>query len=364
MKQVGIVRLHSSIIYGSKLQAYGLQETLTKLGADASLVNYFCEESYNQLKPFDIKRIKSIKSLVRELLRFPIRKKKFRNIEKFNNKYYKLGKRYCVSKEDLDKVNDDYDIFITGSDQVWNYELRGFDKAYYLDFVKDNKKKNSYAASFGISEIPDELKDTYRELLKNFNHVSIREEQGQKIYKELTGRDSELSIDPSLLLNREDWLKIATKPNIKGKYILVYSLVNTKTLFNFVQDLSAKTGYKIVVIGSYLKTKIKAKYYDAPSPDEFVGLFANAEYVVTNSFHGIAFSINMNRNFFSELQPPPAKRNSRLIGLLETAGLMDRLMEDGKSDKINDNINYDEVNKRMDIEREKSFKYLQTIINE
>lgn len=364
MKQVGIVTFHSSTNYGAILQAYGLQETLTKLGTDASLVNYFCEEAHNQMKPFDVKRIKSIKSLVMELLRFPVKKKRLKKIEKFNNEYYKLGKRYCVSKEDLDKVNDDYDVFITGSDQVWNYELRGFDKAYYLDFVKDNKKKNSYAASFGVSEIPDELKDTYRELLKDFNHVSIREEQGQKIYRELTGRDSELSIDPSLLLKREDWLKIEKKPKIEEKYILVYSLVNTKTLFNFVQELSDKTGCKIVVIGNYLKTKIRAKYYDAPSPDEFIGLFAHAEYVVTNSFHGIAFSINMNRNFFAELQPPPAKRNSRLIGLLETAGLMDRLIEEGKNDKINDNINYDEVNKRMDIEREKSFKYLQTIIDE
>lgn len=363
--KVGIITFHDALNYGAILQGYALQEALVNLGADANIINYRNEYSVKEYASFDIKRIKSPKLLIKEVLRYPVRKKKHKNVQGFSDNFYRLSEKECFNNEDLKSLNNQYDSFITGSDQVWNYDMRGFDKAYFLDFVEDSKKKNSYAASFGVSEIPEDLKSTYEKLLSDFNHVSIREKQGQVLYKELVDKESSLNVDPSLLLNREQWLKIAKYPKINKKYILVYALINTPTLFKFISNLAKDTGCEVVFIGSYLKTKYSgAKYINAPSPDEFVGLFANAEYVVTNSFHGIAFSINMNRNFFAELQPPPAKRNSRLENLLDLVGLRDRLIKDGKHKNIKLEIDYSIVNEKLNEERSKSIKYLKEIISE
>jgi len=269
----------------------------------------------------------------------------------------------CVTRQDLQEISSEYDRFICGSDQVWNHNITDFDRNYFLDFTEDTLKKNSYAASFGISSIPLEHAKEYKTLLKGFNHISVRENQGKKIIKDLINREAELVLDPTLLLNKQDWERIAIDYKKEKEYILLYTFGNSPTIKTFVEELSEQTGYAIVYISYSAIKRVNAIYEKCVGPAEFLGLFKNARYVVTNSFHGTCFSLNFNKEFFLEMLPESQGVNSRLENILDLFDLRSRQIINSANANIFKAIDYDEVNKKMLVERQRSLDFLNKIIS-
>lgn len=359
--KLGIITFHNAINYGAVLQTYALQTAIKKINNDCDVIDYRNEHIENAYKAFNIKSIKSVKDLISKTLYYPIKKAKNRKFRHFIDNNIILSKNVTRS-ELLDKKLQEYDRIIVGSDQVWNGKLTNEDSTFLLDFIEDNKKKYSYAASFGISNLDVDKVDNYRFLINQFKDISVREKQGADIIKSISGRDANVNIDPTLLLSKEEWYNICKK-NIKSeKYILVYLMAESDSILKFAKELSEKTGYKILYLGSSLKKKIKAKYIRTAGIEDFIYLFKEASYIVTNSYHGLIFSINFNKNFFIELHSQKGNSNSRLNHIMDLFELRDREIIKGKNENIFSEIDYSMINRTLDKERLMSIEYLSKII--
>lgn len=350
--QCYIVTFYHAINYGAVLQTYALKR--------------ICEKNIQTfVYPYENKKIKydyslnpfqssSFTTIIAKFLKLPtnfIRKLRFTN----------FIHRYLIN----DRPNTNKVFYITGSDQVWNYILSDFDKTYFLDFVPDDRLKNSYAASFGFESIPEKLKDEYRQLLTGYNMMSVREEAGQKILKDLIDRDVPVTLDPTLLLSGEQWSAAFCTNNIQEQYILVYAFMLTDSMSRLINKLSEEKNLPVIIlmpdrsIRKHCPIK-RAKFKTTVSPEMWVNYFYHATYIVTNSFHGTVFSINFNKTFFVELLPPPAKVNSRLTHILDMFHLSDRIF-DGDLSIINRKISYEKVNQILCEKRKESLKYLESI---
>lgn len=361
-KKIGIITFHRAINYGAILQVYALQKKIEQLGGKCEVLDYRNDILEARHKEKSFSDIKNLKDILRYILIYRNYNKKHKKFRNFINENISLSRVYNF--EELEELSDKYDLFITGSDQVWNYSITNFDTAYFLDFVNDSVKKNSYAASFGISNIPKELKNKYYELLKDYNHMSLRELQGANIIKQLYDKEVDVVLDPTLLLNKNEWVNIANNNLIKDKYILIYAFGGSKYLMNLAKKLSDITGLKIVTISNNYKYSLNIKHIKTAGPEEFLGLFKNAEYVFTNSFHGTAFSINFNKQFFTEFLPEEHGVNSRLEDILDLFNLRNRQVKNDNINILNSTIDYVTVNKKLAAEREKSIAFLSRIIND
>lgn len=356
-EKIGVITIHDADNYGSALQAYATQKVIQNLGYEAIIIDHICTKISNE---YGIKRIlvqKNIKAIIETIIRiltiYPsrVRFKDFRNTQ------------FVLENElEVIKKQDNFKKFVVGSDQVWNYKITGFDKAYFLDFVEDNNKKISFASSFGLTEIEEGKKEEYKELLTKFKALNVREEQAVTLIKDLTNRDANLVLDPTLLISKEEWQSI-TKPKSRYEgYILCYQIAYSQSLVDFAEELSRKTGKKIISIQGSMRHKFNAKYIWNAGPIEYIQLFLNADYIITNSFHGTAFSINFNKNFFTELLPSFEKTSSRLESILDLFELRSRQIIDGKNENMLKNIDYTKVNEILKVNKEKSISILKTSI--
>ncbi|MBU5486781.1 polysaccharide pyruvyl transferase family protein [Clostridium sp. MSJ-8] len=354
--------------YGTVLQAYALQKMLNDKGYETNLINYRAStkskiknffKSKNSYSLF-IQKAKSVifKSKSNSSIDYKLRNKRFMD---FLNNECSLTKLYS-NPEDLKELNDIYDVFICGSDQIWSPNF--FNEIFYLSYVDENRKKIAYAPSFGVSSITNKKKNKIKALLERFDYISVREKQGADIVKELTNKNVEVVLDPTLLLSEEQWEKVAISPNIEEPYILCYFLSDNDFYYKTVEKLEEETGYKVISIpvtaDSYNTMYDK---YPAAGPQEFLGLIKNAALVCTDSFHGSIFSINFKRDFyvFKRFSDDSiSSQNSRIYNILNLLQANDRLFEEGK--KITREgikiTNYNEIYDKLLAVREKSIKWL------
>jgi hypothetical protein len=356
--KVGILTFHRAINYGALLQAYALQQAVKQLGRECFIIDYRCSYLENPYKLIDIRRWSNIKAILADLAYFPILNLKHKKFKAFIEKNIYLGEFHTSFN-----CSDLYDCFITGSDQVWNYQLTDFDKTYFLNFT-ERTKRNSYAASFGLDDIPSQYTSEYNNLLKEFRKISVRENRGADIISSLIGQNVNVVIDPTLLLTDEEWYKVASPNKTKYPYVLIYELSYSKSLHNFASYLAKKKNYNIIYINDSLIERENVKYKRSVGPEEWLALFRDAEYIVTNSFHGTAFSINFRKQFFTELLPPPYKVNSRLENILDTFQLRDRIIMNGENKNIDKSINYNSVLKILEKKRQHSIDFLKQIVSE
>ncbi|MCC8107088.1 MAG: polysaccharide pyruvyl transferase family protein [Clostridiales bacterium] len=265
--------------------------------------------------------------------------------------------RPFVKKSELGMLNNQYDIFVTGSDQVWNLECSGEDWSYFLDFAED-EKRNSYAASFGSSTAGITNKEQMKQLLRNYSHISVREESGYRIISELLGKRVPVVLDPVFLLEKEEWKELFDL-SFEEKYVLVYEVLAGDKLFDQAKTYAKSKGLKVICITSTNRVRQGAKVVKSAGPIEWLRLFAGASYVFTNSFHGLAFSLIFEKQFFVELLPPPANTNARILELLDKVGLTGR--DSSKSMKMEE-IDYTAVNNVLRTEKDLSLNYLKSII--
>lgn len=366
--KVGILTYHDTNNFGAMLQSYALYKVINDLGVECEIINYFNDYMRTKLSKQFIPAKITFKNVINYFMRYPFIRRRKSNFNKFKENFLNIKEKPFSDSQYLINATKKYDRIVTGSDQVWNYIINDNDYHYYLDFCEKGKKA-AYAPSFGISKIDDDKKDIIKKLLKDFGFLSVRDRQGQKIIEELLGISPFLALDPTLLLNKNQWEEVIKGKSVLkrdyGQYILVYNM-GTSSLYDFAKRLAEKTGLNLVIIDGSVKNLFKKNIYSALGlgPLEWVDLFLNASIVCTNSFHGTAFSINFNKQFYTELIPPPFKYNSRLFDILEMFGLKDRLIQSDKTIKENDIVDFSNANVILQREREKSLAFLESIIHE
>lgn len=367
MKKIKIITFQNAHNYGALLQAYALQNVLQNEN-NVEIINYKNDIIGNQYKIFKVskKNIKSfIKSILKNILFYLKNVSRYKVFYKFEKEKLKLTKEYTseiLLKEDAPEA----DIYITGSDQVWNSNITdGLQDSYTLNFGNENIKRISYAASIGKSIIAEDEKDVYTDKISKIDYISVREEDGKKALAPIINKSINVVLDPTLLLNKEKWENEIENLDIeKEKYILAYVVEDDDEFFKITNELSEKTGLKIVHFG--LKNKgynnvLRSAYTEGPL--EFVNLIRNAEYVVCTSFHATVFSIIFNKKFFVV---PHRKTGARVTNLLDKLNISNRAvnsLDEFNKMNYNSEINYKEVNKTLENERNKSLDWLNNAIN-
>ena len=361
--KVAVITLKDSPNYGGILQAYALQVAIKKLGHQCELIDYMTDDFRKKFSFFGKPpRMKTIYWIYKKV-QYPIMVQMMRKMMPFYN-HMDLT-RHFESKEQLFELNNDYDAFVTGSDQVWACDLNCYDDSYFLSFAKSDKLKFSYAASFGrtLEMMTDDEKSFISKQMIDYKCISVREASSVKICSALWNRqDAQPVLDPTLLLDKDDWSKVTVKP-AQQKYVLCYLMQSRKNdteALKFAKRIAKGRGLKLVKICRGLTSLLWGETLYVPTVEEWLGLFMNAEYIVTNSFHGVAFSVNFNRNFTAFVEgDPESGRNSRLNNICTALKLNNRINQVGVKGKVDtSDIFYKEVNKRLQLLRSQSLNYL------
>lgn len=362
MKKVGIITYHRAYNYGSALQSYALNYFLRTYGFDVKTIDYSNENQRNLYELFEKNNsVMSIARNIHTLLYYGKLKEKKRKFDEFIKLEIPVTEKKFMKKTDLINYDFGFDNYICGSDQIWNQNCADFDSSYMLSFVKDKTKCISYAPSIGVSSITDEQGNKFKEEISNFKSISIREEQGKNILEKYIDKDIKVVLDPTFLIEENEWEKLSNKPKIKGDYIFAYFIGDVSGMRDFTESLRKKTKLPVVVVYKNLRDfKYKTvKYYDA-GPKEFLGLIKNAKYVCTNSFHSVVFSIIFKKKFWVFVEDQDKNLpQTRIHNITKKLGLENRILSKSKMDiDIDANIDYEEVNKKLNEEKQKSIKYL------
>ena len=339
--------------FGASLQSYAHLTLIEKINSNVKIINYY-KNNY------------SIKSKILSLL-------KNKNFIDYNKKFLKQTCKINPN-EDLKFLNKEFDTFVVGSDQVWRDRyLNGKTKHYFFDFVNDDKKKIAYAASFGVDywEGDEKLTEEIKPLIKRFDHISVREESGIDICKNTFGIDNVVCVlDPTLMISREDYQPILDdwkdKSHLKKKYIAHMLLDDTKELKKESQN-----------IADYLKADInyiKGKSFKILGKDiifynkvsQWLTYLKDAELVITDSFHCTVFSLIFHKKFV--VVANPVRGIARLETLLSKVGLEDRFFTDiknvMKSGILDKEIDYNEVDKKLEVHRKYSMDFLKKALED
>lgn len=354
-KNAAIITVHVGPNFGSNLQTIATTVFLKTIGIEPYVLNYIPPRV--TYKRYFNNGMKNIKALLSSFYYLPNKLLNDCIYSHFLHKHCKITKA-AYNYNDLLKVCPQVDYFITGSDQVWNTVWNeGVDEMYFWSGV--DGKKIAFASSFGNTELTENQKKIIVRLLSPYTAISVREDNAVSFLKEL-GISATQLLDPTFMINREEWRQFASKKTVGVPYILVYlpySIAEKSLIYDTVRLLSKKKGLKIITFStdySYEKMADKTLHY--ASPGDFLSLMLNAEYVVTNSFHGTAFSINLNKQFWVYL---PSRFSQRVKSIIDLCGLQDRILDSIiNEDQIEKIIDYGRINVILENEREKSRQFM------
>lgn len=334
MKRVGLITMHKVLNAGSALQAYALYEKVKQLGYACELIDYkypneFHSKTSHKKKSFFSLLLPRIKYFL--LYRSRQQKKRF---QQFWETAWESSAFYPNPLEIL-KNPPKYDIYLAGSDQIWNPSNISGDGTFFCEFC-GNRPKISYASSFAVNEIPANYRELYERYLDGFSAIGVRESEGKTIVKELCGKETVVVCDPTLLLNADDYAPLAEASEIAfdKPYILVYALTYAYNPYPTIQEVVDKLRKQTKLPVRYLVANSVDHYrfgktITAAGPNEFVRLVKDAAFVVTSSFHGTAFAINFNIPFYAVV--PQDKSDTRIHSLLNELDLLDREIVVGQS---------------------------------
>jgi hypothetical protein len=361
MNKVAIATIVYISNYGTVLQAYATQQILRKLGYDSEIIQYLP-------KRVAAKQVllacgsASTKNLLRRFasitVRLPgnllIRKVFARFVQRYLHFTAAKYETAAQARENPPKA----DIFLTGSDQVWNSKYNeGIDCVYYLGFVPNGKKKVAYAASIGSEDYLEHEKQEIRRLLAEYDFLSVREKSAQQAIRALGINHVQHVLDPTLLLSVADWSKLFAKRKVKDQYLLLYILGRDKKLITIGETLAKERNLKIVKIGlDFIFSSKVARNDFFCSPNEFLSYFYHADYVVTNSFHGLSFILNFRKQFSIVL---PQTFATRLESPLAQFGLERRIIRDDRDlAKQKKPVDYTRAEPQLQKAKEESIQFL------
>ena len=352
MKKVAILTItNSGMNFGNRLQNYALQEALKKCGAE-------------------VKTIKSVKSIygslllskIRQMIKEIVKNNKRRRIYgSFEKAYISYDSMFRYENINESKFADRYDAFIAGSDQVWNPNFH-FNSDFEFATFAPKEKRFSYAASIGVSDITDKQLPGFINNLKGMRKISVRESDSVELVERLIGRRPMLHVDPTMLLEQENYRLLEQKPDydLPEKYLFMYYLGNVSEDYrSIVQSIADESGLKIVKF-----TETPGEPFYNIGPQHFLYLVDHARYICTDSFHGAVFSVLFKKQFaIFTRQDKDIPMNSRIETLVKTFGLQERLIDELGNDYVR-NIDYESVFEILDKKRSEAYEYLRNIITE
>ena len=365
MKKIALLTLHRVFNYGSVLQTLATQKLIEKTGNKCEVVDYITPQRTKAALRREYK-ITGLRTFIYYFFRAISIEIKWRGFNAFLKKNVNLSKKRYIDIIDLRQNPPQADIYMTGSDQVWNSVYnKGIDEGFFLQFGDKNIKRVAFASSFGLEKLEEAEQDKIKQYLADYRHISVREESAAEIVNSLIGKRPEVVLDPTLQIRAEEWFELEADKLMKDKYVLLMLLYNED---NGATDIARKiaddAGWKLVKISwDLFKDGRVDKLFTHRSPEDFISLVHNAEYVVTNSFHGTAFCINFNKQF------TVVRRNqmqTRIDNILRMTGLENRLVSNLETFDINsakERIDYANINAVLEKERQRSIGLLEEAIN-
>ena len=371
MAKVGIITYHYVPNYGAAMQAWSLQKHLTNLGHEVFLVDYrpshlttggwfrFPRDRWTCRANLVIayQKVMALRKMLKgdggKLSRF----------ECFHREYFNLSDSCYRSNRQLRKNPPQADVYICGSDQIWNAsEQFGIDSSYFLDFVPEGIPRVSYAASFGRPKVHPRFESTTAGLIRSMDAISVREQSGVGIVQEMSARDAEWVPDPTLLVN-DGYPEAVIPTDQAGDYIFSYTLRSRELVSSIEQHLATSTGLEVISPAT-----LAAAGHGEPGPLEWLGYIKSAKYVITNSYHGTLFSIIFKKPFvFVGLSGAKAGFNERANSLLHGLGLQDRMMDSYDEDRlqaiIQESVDWGRVHQQIEAWRLAATGFLETSIS-
>lgn len=384
--KIGIVTSNASFLsnYGAVLQAYALSEQLKKWGHSPEIINYRYSTG-EQIVEVNHTVDRSLKARLKYIFNGEVslaQKFFYRLARGKRNAQTELFREFVREKlpidlqksatyEDLTNQTMSYECLICGSDQVWNPLIHANrnDRGFFLQFGPEECKRIAYAPSFGVSALPEEAKRTLKEYTDRFDVLSVREQSGAAILKEICERDVPVMLDPTMMADASVWETLHTMPKgVPEEYILVYRFGKMayvqEQIHRMASELKLPTLEIPVSIESYGKD---SRLLFGIGPEEFVTLIRNARLVLTDSFHASVFSILNHKQFYTFLRQPQNEKNSmnsRMENLLETFGLQDRLIYPGDGNISLSKIDYESADLVLMQKRKESQKFLRDALGE
>lgn len=331
-KKIGIITVHRNVNYGANLQAFASCRFLNSHGYKTEIIDYLPNEldrdnyllSWLKLS-YDNGKTKSlthnIKLFMALALSVPLKYKKLKNFYNFRKKHCKLSPKYTNVN---DIGNGGYTDVVCGSDQIWNSDITNGINPFYFGDILGVKNKISYAASLGKEKYNDADEKLASELLKNIDYISVREEKSVDYIESISGKNVECVCDPVFLLEKDEYKKIARPIKVKKPYLLVYSVIYNPDMLLAAKKYAAQKGLTLVEICQNKNRNEKHIQLCSISPQQFLGAIMDAETIVTNSFHGTAFSIIFNKHLYIF---DNKTRRGRITNLLEKTFLEDRIVK-------------------------------------
>lgn len=374
--KVGIItHYYNSTNYGGNLQAYALVECLHKLGYDVEQICYktgddalFCANEKAKTRRCGFMKIffSVFHSLTHLAYRVIVSKRK-KEVLRFNKNSIKHSK-VVYQKNTLSNLAEDYDVLISGSDQVWH--PNAVCDAYLLNLGEKSKVpyKMSYAASFSVNELTFEQKKYYGKCLNNINAISVREDSAVQLVESICGKGSQMVLDPTLLLSYNNWNIVSSERKMVKKYLFCYFLGSLTMQNSKIRKFAKEKGLKIVSMPFLNSLRQKDTFFGDyklfnVSPYDFISLIKNAEYVFTDSFHATVFSLIFKKNFFVFNRENYIDMNCRIYSLTDLFDTGDRFCDSKEKCTLEyieslPPINYDREFPKFEAMKEKSINFL------
>lgn len=346
--------------YGAVLQAFALKRALESSGAEVQVLNYCLPNTMKSYRALPkVTGLRTLKEFLKQLPYYRENKESIARFLAFREQWFNFTEPYdCY--EALEQARLQADVYIAGSDQIWNPKI-SFDKAYYLLFAPSQAVKASYAASIGISSLPEEVKPEFVRRVSTLSHISVREADAQRQLAEL-GIPAQVHLDPTLLLTRDDYDQLAAVPAISKPYVLLYLLMMPENPQMIVKQLRTLYPGRLIV-SIYGTKKLGDIQLRNAGPCEFIGLIRGADAVVTTSFHGTVFSMIYDKEFAVFIPKSVGGRIHQLLNVTGAQAHAVRTYQDLNKDIMRRQIPF-AAQTRLNEMREASFLYLRRLLEE
>lgn len=358
--KVDVITLHAVQNYGSVLQALATQEILKQHGCEVEIINYIRED----VKYENLLKVRSNGNVIKKAVLYPSVKRWKKVFESFYHEHLNLSEHIYTTKDDFNRYPLHADVFCTGSDQVWNSKWNlGIVPELYLSFAPKNSFKFAFSASFGQNRLEDSEVKATQKYIDDYHFISVREKSAVKILEEQYGvKDAVHILDPTLTMNDSFWRHHAAKRKIAGDYILIYNLNRSREFDDYAKKLSKKTGLPLVRLCiRYDQFYRVGKSVLIPEIPEFISLIDNAKYVLTDSFHATAFSMNMGTEPICVYPKEFGGRLESFLNLVESQQRHVKNYDD--LDVVNRNVDFTTVNRILEAERKKANEFLDAVLN-
>lgn len=379
MKKIGIItEYYNSKNYGGVLQAYALCKVIENMGYQCEQIPYMKLSSVNDIQTSSSIATKLKKAInpvtLSQYLKDKIESKIMEGIFDERTKAFAHFRDVFIphnknvyADDTIKECLDDYDCFITGSDQVWNPAF--YSSAYLLDFVPKDRVKMSYAASLSVFSLIDEQRARFRESLANYNAVSVREKDAVSLLQDLSPVPVEWVLDPTLLLEREQWEGVSSDRTVDEKYIFAYFLGEDLVHRQLTEEFAREHNLRIIsmpyIWGKYRKCDRKfgdLRLFDV-TPQDFLAFVKNADYIFTDSFHAVVFSILFQKQFFAFQRTDFEGMGSRLYSLTQLFDVQSHYCDTKEKQNLKymdnqETIRYQDSHAKFSLMKKKSILFL------